>query len=217
MIVITGASSGLGKEVAKLYSKAGKKVVNISRSECEYADINICLSLREGEQIEEAAQKILEMDEPIEIIINSIGVWSEEPYGDITENEIKRLMSTNVKAPSLLISKLFERIKENESDILNVISTTGTKARDVYPVYSGSKWALRGMTKSLQETLKDTKSRVISFCPGGMATEFFEKENSDVEASKWMDPADVAVCIKQILDLPKSLEVSEIILNRKKV
>lgn len=93
MIIITGASDGVGKQVAKLYKETGKTVINISRRECEYVDINICLSLQEGEQIKEASDKVLEVNEPIEAIINSIGVFSRESFGDITENEIKRLMS----------------------------------------------------------------------------------------------------------------------------
>ncbi|MFT5280869.1 MAG: short-subunit dehydrogenase [Flavobacteriaceae bacterium] len=218
MIVITGASDGVGKQVAKLYKEAGKTVVNISRRECEYADINICLSLREGDQIKEASDKILEIDEPIEVIVNAVGVWGEEPFGKITEVEIKRLMSTNVKAPMLLVSNLFERIKKDETDILNIISTAGVRGRAEFPLYSASKWAERGYTKSLQEALNGTKSRVISFCPGGINTDFFEKAgNKDLNTSEWMHPTDIARFIKQILDLPKNIEVSEIILNRKSI
>lgn len=216
MIIITGASDGLGLELAKIYKESGKKVINISRRECEYADVNICLSLREGKEIQEASKKILDMKEPIEAVINSIGVFSRESFGEITENEIKRLMSTNLKAPMLLVSNLFERIKTDESDIVNIISTAGVVGKKNEPVYSASKWAERGYTKSLQEELKDTKSRVISFCPGGMRTHFFEKYlGFDVSKEGWMNPKDLAILIKQILDLPKNIEVSEIIVNRK--
>lgn len=51
MIVITGASDGLGLQLAKLYKESGKKVMNISRRECEFADENIMLNLREGSEI----------------------------------------------------------------------------------------------------------------------------------------------------------------------
>ncbi len=152
--------------MAKIYKEAGEKVVNISRRECQYADVNICLSLREGEEIKKAADQILAMDEPIEAIINCIGVFSRENFSTISEDEIKRLMSTNVKAPMLLVSHLFERIKKDETDILNIISTAGVAGKKNEPVYSASKWAQRGFTKSLQEELKDTACRVISFCPG---------------------------------------------------
>ncbi|MBP9667541.1 SDR family oxidoreductase, partial [Candidatus Saccharibacteria bacterium] len=147
MIVITGASDGLGLQIAKLYKEAGERVVNISRRECKYADHNIVLNLREGEEIKEAAQKILEISESITAFINCIGTFSEERFGDITEDEIKRLMSTNVKAPMLLTSELIERIKQDEADVLNVISTAGTKGNPAHPVYAASKWAERGYTK----------------------------------------------------------------------
>lgn len=216
MIIITGASDGLGLQVAKLYKESGKTVINISRRECQYADINICLSLREGEEIKKASDRILKMNDSIEAIINCIGVFSRQNFGEITEDEVKRLMSTNLKAPMLLTSYLFERIKKDGSDILNVISTAGVIGKKNEPVYSASKWAERGYTKSLQAELELTPCRVISFCPGGMRTGFSEKAlGFNASKENWMNPVDIAKMIKQILDLPKNIEVSEIILNRK--
>ncbi|MFA6274294.1 MAG: SDR family NAD(P)-dependent oxidoreductase [Candidatus Paceibacterota bacterium] len=216
MILITGASDGLGLQIAKLYKEAGKKVVNISRRKCEYADINICFSLQEGINIEKASKSILEINEPLEIFINCIGVYSGQKLGEITEDEIKKIMSTNLKAPMLLTSMLFERIKKDETDILNVVSTAGTRGKKSEPLYAASKWAERGYTLSLQEELKETNNRVISFCPGGIRTHFSEKAlGYDASSTNWMSPEALAVLIKQILDLPKNIEVSEIVINRK--
>jgi short-subunit dehydrogenase len=215
MIVITGASDGLGLQVAKLYKEAGKTVVNVSRRECKYADVNICLSLSEGAEIEKAAEKILELKEPLEVLVNCIGVFNNQKFGEITEEEIKRLMSTNVKAPALLSSLLIDRIRNDQTDILNVLSTAAVRFKATEPLYVASKWAARGFTLSLQDELRHTKSRVISFCPGGMQTNFFEKAEVDNDTSVFMDPVDIAKTIKYILDLPKNIEVSEIILNRK--
>lgn len=218
MIIITGASDGLGKQVAKLYKEAGKKVVNISRRESEYADMNICVSLDEGKEIKKASDEILKMSEPIESIINCAGVLSIQKLGEITEDEIKRLMSTNVKSQILLISNLYERIVKDKTDIVNVASTVGLKGYLNQAVYGASKWAVRGFSKNLQEEFKGKPNRVISFCPGGFKTKLFEKatgidntENGD----EWMKPEDLALLLKQILDLPKNMEVSEIVINRK--
>ncbi len=215
MIVITGASDGLGKLVAKLYKEAGKKVVNISRRECEYADVNICLSLREGPEIKSAADQVMALDEPVEALINCIGVFNNQRFGEIEEDEIKRLMSTNVKAPGLLTSYLIERIKKDETDVLNVLSTAAIRAKAAEPLYVASKWAARGMTLSLQDELRHTASRVISFCPGGMQTGFFDKADVDNDTAAFMDPLEIAKTIKYTLDLPKNIEVSEIVINRK--
>lgn len=219
MIIITGASDGLGLEVAKVYKKAGAKVLNVSRRVSEFADYNILHDLREGSEILSAVKEISKINEKLEAIINCIGVWSQEPIGEITEVEIKRLMSTNLKSNILLTSELLARIKQDSTDILNVISTAGLKGNSHHALYVASKWAQRGYTLSLQDELKDTRCRVVSFCPGGIKTKLFEKnlaKDITEDDTTWMDPADLALFIKQILDLPKSIEVSEVVLNRKK-
>lgn len=215
MIVITGASSGIGKELAKLYQEDGKKVINVSRHKSEFADINILKDLQEGSDIQAAAQAVKDIDEPIEAVINCVGVYTQQEFGKITEDEIKRLMASNVKAPMLFISELLERIKKDSADVLNVVSKAGTQGSSHNPLYATSKWAERGFTLSLQEALKDTQSRVISFCPGGIKTDLFEKAGADVNADNWMDPAAIAAFIKQILELPKNMEVSEVLISRK--
>jgi short-subunit dehydrogenase len=219
MIVITGASDGLGKELTKLFKAAGKTVVNVSRRESEYADTNLLHDLREGSEIEKAAKEILELPETLEVLINCAGVYASQPLGTITEDEIKRTMATNVKAPIMLVSGLIERIKKDGTDIVNVSSVAGTRAIANEAVYSASKWALRGFSANLQLELKDYPSRVISFCPGGFATKIFEKATGNdktKDGSVWMPASEVALCIKQLLDLPKNMEASEIIINRKK-
>ena len=218
MIVITGASDGLGHELAKLYKEAGKKVVNISRRKCEYADENILLSLREGADIEKAANAVEAISEPLEAIINCAGVLSIQPLGKITEDEVERVMSTNVKSAILLISNLADRIKKDGTDIVNVASTVGLKGYVDQAVYGASKWALRGFSANLQAELKDTPCRVISFCPGGFKSKLFEKATGDdntTNEGEWIKPADIAMFMKQILDLPKNMEVTEVIINRK--
>ena len=219
MIVITGASDGLGLEVAKVYKQAGKTVVNVSRRGSPCADYNILHNLQKGEEILLAAKEISEIDEKLDAIINCVGVWSEEPIGSITEAEIKRLMATNAKSSILLTSELLDRIKLDSADVLNVISTAGLKGNSHHAVYVASKWAQRGYTLSLQDELKDTNCRVVSFCPGGIKTKLFEKnlgEDITEDETTWMNPSDLAQFIKQILDLPKSIEVSEVVMNRKK-
>ncbi|MEK7059169.1 MAG: SDR family oxidoreductase [Patescibacteria group bacterium] len=218
MIVITGASDGLGMELAKLYATAGKTVINVSRKTCKYASHNFLHDLREGEGIIAAAKQITDLDEPLEALINCAGVISFQELGSITEDEIKRTMATNVKAPIMMVSSLIDRIKHDGTDIVNVASTIGTKGYADQAIYGASKWAVRGFSANLQVELKDYPCRVISFCPGGMKTKMFIKAtgiDSTDDGGEWMSPSDVAECLKQLLDLPKNMEVSEIIINRK--
>jgi NADP-dependent 3-hydroxy acid dehydrogenase YdfG len=127
-------------------------------------------------------------------------------------------MSTNVKSQILLVSNLYERIIKDKTDIVNVASTVGLKGIIDQAVYGASKWAVRGFSKNLQEEFKNKPNRVISFCPGGFKTKLFEKATGvdNTLRDEWMKPEDLAIILKQTLDLPKNMEVSEIIINRKK-
>jgi NADP-dependent 3-hydroxy acid dehydrogenase YdfG len=218
MIIITGASDGLGLQLAKLYKEAGKKIINISRRNSEFATSDILCDLFDESQIKKAVNEILKIDEKLEAIINCAGVLSVQKLGEISGGEFDRLMSVNVKAAILLVSNLIEKIKKDEADIVNVSSTVGLKGYIDQAVYGASKWAMRGFSANLQVELKGTKSRVISFCPGGFKTKLFEKatgvDNTE-DGSQWMRAEDVAIALKQTLDLPKNMEVGEIIINRK--
>ena len=219
MIVITGASDGLGLEIAKVFKADGKKVVNVSRRQSLVADINVLCDLSKPEEIQKAVKEILAIDEPLEVLINNAGIWTEEPMDKISDEAAETAWAVNAKAPMLLTSGLMDRIKKDQADVVNVVSSAGLEGSSHHAAYVASKWAERGFTKSLQQELKGTLSRVIGFYPGGISTGLFVKDtDNDItqDGSYWMDPVALATCIKQLLDLPKGIEVTEIRLERKK-
>ena len=218
MIIITGASDGLGLELAKIYKDSDKKVINISRRNSKFADVNLPTDLLQESQIEKATQEILAIEEPIEVLVNCSGVMSLEPLNSITASEIDRTFGVNARAAILLVSRLTERLKQDHTDIVNVASTVGLKAYQDQAAYGASKWAMRGFSQNLQIELKDT-NRVISLCVGGFNSDIAKKvTGKDIpDPQNWMNPSDIAVFVKQITDLPKSMEVTDIVINRKQV
>jgi len=218
MIVITGASDGLGKELAALYVADGKRVIGLARGECGTSVEQIQTDLTSEQSIADAVSKICADNEPLEALINCAGVLSIENTEKLTTDEVSKVLDTNVRAPLLLTSGLLSKIKQDGADIVNVASTVGLKGYVDQAAYGASKWAIRGFSANLQAELKDTACRVISFCPGGFKTKLFAKatgvDNTTTEG-EWMSATDVAKCLKQLLELPKNMEVSEIIVNRK--
>lgn len=219
MFVITGASEGLGFELAKLLVAKGKKVVSLSRHDPKAQGVDwLEVDLTKGASIELAAKQLGEGSEPIEALINCAGVMTRELVGHPPEfAELDQLFRTNVTGAILLTDRLLERIQKDEADIVNVASTAGAKA-SAQIAYGSSKWAMRGYSANLQLLLKDTPCRVISFCPGGFRSRIAEKAFgvSPSDPENWMLPEDVALCLLQILELPKNMQVSEIIIDRKK-
>lgn len=212
MYVVTGASDGLGLALATLLTERGQKVIGLSRHKSSLKDVqHISCDLTSESSIIAAAKIVNDMPAPITAFINGAGVFSEQQTADVTGQELALVFTTNVIGPEILIGRLLERLKKDGADIVTVASTAGLKGNPGQAAYSASKWALRG----LQTELKDSSCRVISFCPGGMQTDFFKKAGAPKDNANWMSPFDVANFMLQILALPKTMEVSEVVINRK--
>lgn len=216
MYIITGASDGLGFALAKLLVSRGQKVTSLSRRKPEDSKIiHVSCDLTSEASIKAVAHSLNATSEPIAAFINCAGVFSEQPIEAITGSELAAVFTTNVIGPEILVGQLMERFKKDGTDIVNVSSTAGLKGNANQSAYGASKWALRGFSQVLQAELQGSSCRVISFCPGGMRTDLFKKSGSAKDNAGWMDPHDVATFILQIMALPKNMEVSEVIVNRK--
>lgn len=215
---MTGASDGLGREFGKLCNTKGIQIISLSRQKPDYPCIHIPTDLTEEKSIAAATKLVKENYSNFNALINCAGVISKQKPNEISYDELERTIKVNSLAPIFLTSQLFDLIKKNEADILNVGSTVGLKAYTDQCAYGTSKWALRGMSANLAVELAQTRCRVIQFNPGGMVTNFFKKYNGEyvTDPENWMKPEDVAKVMLYTLELPKQLEISEITINRKK-
>jgi short-subunit dehydrogenase len=216
-VIITGASNGLGLELAKSFIKKGFEVVGLSRTAPKDVKIkHIKVDLTNNEDIDNAVSEIKNKYSNFKYLINCAGILNIRKTNDLKIDEIERLFKINVFAPMILSSELMDIIIKNESDIVNVGSSSAFKAIEGQSVYSSSKWAIRGFTKNLQLELKKTKSRAINFNPAGFKSGLFERSTGGKQdLSSYMDVEDVASLLITTLELPKNMEVSEILINRK--
>lgn len=219
MFVITGASDGLGLAIAQLLASRGKRVVSLSRTRPQSEKIEwVQVDLSKDDSITKAANVLLKDNEPVEALVNCAAVTSYEDIDKLSSGELERMFKTNVTAPMLLTSQLLNRLKADGSDIVNVGATIALKAGYAQQsVYSTTKWALRGFTQNLAEELKPTRCRVVSFLLGGFNSKMHEKVTGKpiADPENWMRVEDIALCLSQILELPKNMEISEIVVNRK--
>ncbi|MBC8495140.1 SDR family NAD(P)-dependent oxidoreductase [archaeon] len=215
-VILTGASEGLGFELSKLLLKKDIEVIALCRQKPSCDVVHIETDLSSDESIKEAIEKIKNDYSKFDVLINCADVLSVKPLDKIDSDELENLFKVNVLSQIKLVSGLLSLIKKNESDIVNVGSTVGLKAYTDQCAYGSSKWAVRGTTKNLQLELGKTKCRVIGFNPGGFKSTLFEKATGQkVNLEGFMEPIELAKLMIQILELPKTLEVSEIEINRK--
>ncbi|MDQ6984853.1 MAG: SDR family oxidoreductase [Candidatus Dojkabacteria bacterium] len=138
-VIVTGASEGLGFELSKLFLEKDISVTGISRTRPNLKVDFIKTDLTVEEDIENAASMILKDYSDFDAIINCAGVLNVTKANELEYNKVAQLFKLNVIAPMILVSKLFDKIKANEADIVNVGSTLGFKAYQEQAAYGSSK------------------------------------------------------------------------------
>lgn len=219
MYVVTGGSDGLGKALIASIKNTGAKVMNISRRENPLADINVLSDLSTEKGIAVAVTEIKNAPEPLEAIIISAGVFSFKDIDELDAEEYTRTFDINTKAPLLLISPLIEKIKNEKTDVIFINSIAGVRPFQHQTLYNASKAALHSFTNDLRVELANTASRVIGIYPGMIDTDLAQKlPEGPLPKSRhpMISPEALADYIIYTQKLPKSIEVSDIILDRKK-
>ncbi|MBU1110493.1 SDR family oxidoreductase [Patescibacteria group bacterium] len=218
-VIITGASDGLGLELAKSFLKKGYEVLSVSRRNPNLKGvIHLKTDLTKDSDIDKTAEIIKKRFNTFAHLINCAGVINIKPINALDYKETEKLFRVNAIAPMIFTSRLIDLIKKNEADVVNVGSTVGFKAYEDQCAYGSSKWAVRGLNENLRLELKKSKVRVIGFMPGGFKSNFVEKYTGvKADLDPYMEPKDLAKFMIQILELPKKLVVSEVIINRKSV
>ena len=216
-IVITGASDGLGAALLQAANKRGYETINISRRKNKEATSNILLDMSRAESIAEAAKFINTMDH-LKAIIFCAGVFSYGNPATVNIEEYERVMNINLKSPLLLTAQVYDTVRSDGIDLVYINSVASQKPFTNQLLYDVSKWSLRGLIEDVGLELRDTKSRVIGVYPGMLDTDIAQKLPTPLPKSKhpMIPPKDLAELIMETVSAPRSMEVTDIIIDRKK-
>jgi NADP-dependent 3-hydroxy acid dehydrogenase YdfG len=208
-ILITGASSGLGLEVGKLFLKKNFEVINLSRKESCFQ--NISLDLSDDKSIIKTIELIKKDYSEFDVLVLNSGIMPLAKVGEINF-DIDEVFKVNISGTIKLVNGLLDLIKKNKADLVFIGSTASFKGYEEHSVYCASKHAIEGFIKSLQVELKNEPVRVIGFHPGG----FNSNLRGGVIKEGYMEAKELADLMIKLLELPKTMEISEVVINRKK-
>jgi 3-oxoacyl-[acyl-carrier protein] reductase len=219
-VLVTGGSSGIGKETAKLFVEKGAKVVITGRNEeklnkvaQEINAIPMVFDISDLSTIpSKTAEALALLGGNIDILINNAGIGVFPLLGEITEKDLMEVYTTNVFGLTLLTQELLPVFKKQQSgNIINIGSTASMKGFARGSVYAASKFAVRGMTQSWQAELRKDNIRVSLVNPSEVTTAFAnEDRNEREEENNKLGSEDIAHTIVSIVEMRDKGFVPEI-------
>ena len=204
LAIVTGASSGIGLEIAKLAAQDGYDL--IVAEDTPFVEAGPALK-EFGVQVEEleadlatkqGVDQLLAMvaDRPVDVLVANAGHGLGHGFLDQSPDEWLHVINTDITGTLMLIQPIVKRMVErDEGKVLVTGSIAGHLSGAFQAVYNGSKAFIDSFSAALNEELRDTNVRVTCLKPGATETNFFhraELDDTKVGQAKKDDPADVA-------------------------
>ena len=233
LVVITGASSGIGMELAKRFSAQGHPVLMIARRNKPMEELNlpdtICRSVdvTQFKEMETAIKEAEAKYGKTDLLINCAGLMLLGYPDKQDYEEWERMIDVNVKGV-LTGTKVVlpDMLQRNEGTVINISSIAGRKTFDQHSVYCGTKYAVHAITESMRKEVANSNVRFIVIAPGVVETPLLShttdqglKDNyhggkTTIEGG--LDTSKIADCALFAYNMPQDVCVREIVIAKTK-
>lgn len=217
VVIVTGASRGIGREIAiKLHKKGYIVVANYNNSEKESRELkekyNIDIfkadvSTREGAK--SIAEYTLNKYKKIDILINNAGISEYKLFTDITDNDWNKIINTNLYSAFAMTQEVIGNMIHNKKGcIINISSIWGLVGASLEVAYSVSKAGINGLTKALAKELGPSNIRVNAIAPGIINTDMnknidentIEELKQEIPLGKIGKTIDIEKCVEWLIE-----------------
>ena len=214
IVVLTGASSGIGYSLLNYFVKEGARVYGSSRNERELTteskqECNFeLLDLADELNVEKYVKTILQKENRIDILINNAGVAHNLALVEEIDSKMLNSVVRDNLLPTFNMMKYTIPImkKNNSGTIINISSRAGRRAVPRLSAYTAAKFAVRGLTESVAKEVQDTGIKCISISPAGVNTGMRAMVFGQEDAENQQDTSRINEVISKILS--GSLDVS---------
>jgi 3-hydroxy acid dehydrogenase/malonic semialdehyde reductase len=226
VVLITGASSGIGAACAKAFSEAGAKLLLCSRhidKIVKYKTPTHCfkLDVRNLSEVKDALQKLPSEYQKIDILINNAGLAAGlESVQEADVQDWEDMIDTNIKGLLYVTREILPNmVKQNSGHIINIGSISGHEVYQKGAVYCATKHAVNVLSRGLRMDLLGTKVRVSSVDPGMVETNFsnvrfkndLNRAKSVYENMTPLTPEDIADAVLYCATRPLHVNINEMI------
>lgn len=181
--IVTGASRGIGRAIALGFAREGAHLVLVARTESKLQDVAeeihaldrgalvVPCDVTNEKQIKRMVTAALGEYEHIDVLVNNAGLGSFRPIYGTRLSNWDHMLAVNLTSSFLCTKHVWKPMMQvGGGSIINMSSTSGTRAYPMYASYSASKWGQVGLTKTAAEEGKPKKIRVNAIAPGKVDT-----------------------------------------------
>lgn len=224
MILITGASSGLGAALAARYAKENTPLTLTGRDSKRLQTVANALTPFSNQGIAAitadlaSEQSIAALFDGLTETPNTVIHCAGSGYFGVIEtqgaSDIQSLLNNNVTSTILLVRELVKRYKESAVTVVIVMSTAALAAKAGESTYCAAKWAVRGFVESVRLELKNSPMKLIAVYPGGMDTGFWPSSGKTLDTTDFMSADEAAGMLKQALIATEHGYIADITIQR---
>lgn len=237
VVVLTGASSGIGEETAKELAGKGAKVVLAARREERLQELKNAIESDGGEvtykvtdvssreEMLALGQFAIDQYGQVDVMINNAGLMPLSTMGEMKIDEWDKMIDVNIKGVTYGIAAVLPHMRERkQGHVINVSSVAGHKVSPSAAIYSGTKFAVRAISEGLrqEEVAAESNIRTTIISPGMVATELADSISDEnvreslkegYRSGKAIQPEDIARAIRYAIEQPEEVSVNEIIVR----
>jgi NAD(P)-dependent dehydrogenase (short-subunit alcohol dehydrogenase family) len=199
VIIITGISSGFGKEMARVLAEKGHVVYGTVRGKCAVPAYvkTLYMELADGDSIKKAVSQVYMNEGRIDVLINNAGMHSGGPVEDSSEETFRKQMDINFHGWVNTIKSVVPHMREQKSGlIINISSIGALTGLPFQGVYTSAKFAVEGLSYALRIELKPFNINVVVVNPGDFKTRNVEtREVSIAENSAYQNQFEKSLAI----------------------
>ncbi|MCH8003760.1 MAG: SDR family oxidoreductase [Nanoarchaeota archaeon] len=226
--LITGASSGIGKEIAKKFAEEGALVILTARHldklkqvQKEIENNNYCadsfeMDITNREQIKDTIEKIIKKYNKIDILVNNAGIAIWNSIQDVSYKEFDDQININLTGYFNCIKEVVPyMLKEKSGNIVNIITSTVKKTKAGRVAYAASKYGQAGLSNAVHEDLKDKGISIIAVYPSKTNTPIHDRyiSKNDPQREKMLKPEKVAEVVLKAALIPAAKDVRELVID----
>lgn len=226
VVWVTGASTGIGKEIAMQFSKAGYIVVVTARRKSRLVSIvkEIKFAGREAmafvcnvaseRSVNSTAKRIIENYGRIDCLVNNAGVTAFKSFLDTKVFDYDYIMNINLRGSFLTMKSVLKpMIKNKRGHIININSVSANTVYFDSSVYSASKAGLLALSNCVRKEVRKFNIKVTNIFPGATETAMWDAKTRQKNRNRMMSPEDIAKITLQTFEQPKKVLIEDIIIR----